>query len=141
MQISIFDAVNKNKSKEEKKSKIDTFEYHVTQDTIWESDKSTRKHNIQENIEVSTFPAGDHRAARNRQDSITDMKHNLKKMINKRRTTLVLPLKIENTCLTAPTTPLFLVWIKTNIYLVRMKVSIYHLLVNTNRDLKKMKRR
>ena len=38
---------------------------HLTRDTIWESDKTHR------NITVhSPFPAGDHKAARNRQDSI-----------------------------------------------------------------------
>ena len=44
---------------------------HMTQDTIWESDKNTRKHHRQESQEVSPFPAGDHKAARNRQDSKT----------------------------------------------------------------------
>ena len=41
---------------------------HLTQDTIWESDKDTRKHHTRESQEVSPFPAGDHKAARNRQD-------------------------------------------------------------------------
>ena len=41
---------------------------HWVQDTIWESDKNARKHHIQENQEVSPFPAGDHNTARNRQD-------------------------------------------------------------------------
>ena len=36
-----------------------------------ESDKSTRKHLTQESQEASPFPAGDHKTARNRQDSIT----------------------------------------------------------------------
>ena len=44
---------------------------HLTQDTIWESAKMTRKHNTQESQEVSPFPAGDNKAARNRQDSMT----------------------------------------------------------------------
>ena len=44
---------------------------HVTQDTIWESDKNTRKHHMQENQEVSPFPACYHKAARNGQDSMT----------------------------------------------------------------------
>ena len=43
---------------------------HLTRDTIWESDKNTRKHHTQESQEVSPFPAGDHKAARNRYDSI-----------------------------------------------------------------------
>ena len=33
---------------------------HLTQDTTWESDKNTRKHHIQESLEVSPFLAGDH---------------------------------------------------------------------------------
>ena len=41
---------------------------HLTQDTIWENDKNTRKHHIQESQVVSPFPAVDHKAARNRQD-------------------------------------------------------------------------
>ena len=32
----------------------------LTQDTIWESDKNTRKHHTQETQEISHFPAGDH---------------------------------------------------------------------------------
>ena len=43
---------------------------HLTRDTIWESGKNTRKHHTQEIQEVSLFPAGDHKAARNRKDSI-----------------------------------------------------------------------
>ena len=37
--------------------------------------QSTRKHHIQENQEVSPFQAGDHKAAMNRQDSMTNTKH------------------------------------------------------------------
>ena len=50
---------------------------HLTRDTIWESDKNTRKQNTQENQEVSFFPAGDLKAERIRLDSITktNMKH------------------------------------------------------------------
>ena len=49
---------------------------HLTRDTIWESDKNTKRH-TQENQDVSPFPAGDHKAARNRQNSIikTNVKH------------------------------------------------------------------
>ena len=32
----------------------------------------TRKHNTKESQEVNTFPAGDHKVARNRQESITN---------------------------------------------------------------------
>ena len=48
---------------------------HLTQDTTWESDKNARKHHILESQEVSPFPAGDHKAAMIRQDSMTDTKH------------------------------------------------------------------
>ena len=34
--------------------------------------KHTKKHHIQESQEVSPFPGGDHKAARSRQDSMTD---------------------------------------------------------------------
>ena len=40
-----------------------------------ESDKKTRKHLTQESQEASPLPAGDHKTARNRQDSITKAKH------------------------------------------------------------------
>ena len=48
-----------------------------TQVTILDRDKNTRKNHIQEIQEASPFPTGDHKAARNRQDSITktNMKH------------------------------------------------------------------
>ena len=45
---------------------------HLTQDTTWESDKNTRKPLIQVSKEVSSFPAGDHKATMNRQKSITN---------------------------------------------------------------------
>ena len=40
--------------------------------------QNTRKHNILESQEVNPFPAGDHKAARNRHDSTTytNMMHN-----------------------------------------------------------------
>ena len=52
---------------------------HLTQDTTWESNKNTRKHHIQERQEFTLFPAGDHKAAINRQDSMTDTKHKQQK--------------------------------------------------------------
>ena len=52
---------------------------HLTQETTWESDKNTRKHYIRESQEVSPFQAGDHKAAMNRQDSMTDTKYKFKK--------------------------------------------------------------
>ena len=48
---------------------------HLTQNTMWESNKNTRKHYIQESQEVSPFPAGDHTVARKRLDSMTEMIH------------------------------------------------------------------
>ena len=36
---------------------------HLTQDTKWESDKNTLKHNIQESQVANLFPAGNHKAA------------------------------------------------------------------------------
>ena len=42
----------------------------LTQDTTWETDKSTRKRHIQESQDVSPFLTGDHKATMNRQESI-----------------------------------------------------------------------
>ena len=44
--------------------------------TIWESDQNTRKDHTQESQDVSPFPAGDHKVARNGQDSISIIKTN-----------------------------------------------------------------
>ena len=55
----------------------------LTQDTAWESDKNTIKHHIQESQEVSPFPAGDHKAAMNRQENITNTKHKQQKWSTK----------------------------------------------------------
>ena len=46
----------------------------LTHDTEWESDKNTRNHHIQESQGASPFPAGDHKATRNRKDSMTKTK-------------------------------------------------------------------
>ena len=35
---------------------------YLTRNTIWESDKSTRKHNTHKNQKVNLFPAGGHKA-------------------------------------------------------------------------------
>ena len=58
--------------KVKKKAKIRNQYNQVSQ-----SDKNTRKHHTQESQEISPFPAGDQKAARNRQDGITktNMKH------------------------------------------------------------------
>ena len=49
---------------------------HLTQETIWESDKNSKKLSNTNSQEVSCFSAGDHEAARNIQDSMADMKDN-----------------------------------------------------------------
>ena len=41
---------------------------HLTQDTICESDKNTRKHHMLESQVASPVPAGDHNASRNTPD-------------------------------------------------------------------------
>ena len=41
----------------------------------WESDKNTRELHIQASQEASSIPAGDHKAAMNRQESTTNTKH------------------------------------------------------------------
>ena len=43
---------------------------HLTQDTTWESNKS-QLNITNKSQEVSPFPAGDHKAAMNRRESIT----------------------------------------------------------------------
>ena len=50
---------------------------HLTRDTIWYSNKNTRKHDIRRlrGKEVSPFPAGEHKAAMNRQEKMTNTKH------------------------------------------------------------------
>ena len=52
---------------------------HLTQDTVGESNKNTRKHHIQESQEVSPFPTGDHKATRNRHASMAKTDTNNKK--------------------------------------------------------------
>ena len=58
-------------SKVKKKAKVrNLYNYvtHMTQDTVWyeKVTKTTIKHHIQGSQEVSPFPTGDHKAARNR---------------------------------------------------------------------------
>ena len=60
---------NKSKKKAKIRNRYNQVQ-HLTRDTLWESDKNTRKHHTQESKEASPFPAGDHKAASNRQDSI-----------------------------------------------------------------------
>ena len=47
---------------------------HLTQDTTWESDK-TQLNITSESQEVSPFPAGDHKAAMNGRESMTNTRH------------------------------------------------------------------
>ena len=80
----------------------------LAQDTIWESDINTRKHHKQENQEVSQSTAGDHEAARNRQDSL--LWNTNKKGIHKRSTAFEWSVtkSVEGlNYLTVPTLPLF----------------------------------
>ena len=46
-----------------------------TRTKTWERDKNTRKHNTQKDQEAGPFPAGENKAAKNRQESMTDTKH------------------------------------------------------------------
>ena len=48
---------------------------HLTQGITWVSDKNIRKNPIQESQDVSPFPAGDHKTAMNREESMTNTKH------------------------------------------------------------------
>ena len=43
---------------------------HLTQQTTWESNKNTIKHQTQESQRVSHFPAGDHKATTNSQTNL-----------------------------------------------------------------------
>ena len=61
---------------------------HLTQYTTSESDKNTIKHHIQESQEVGPFPAGDHKAAMNRQENKTNTKNINNKKIHRRSTAL-----------------------------------------------------
>ena len=47
---------------------------HMTQDTTWESDK-TQLNNTNNSQDVSPFPAGDHKVAVNRRESMTNTRH------------------------------------------------------------------
>ena len=48
---------------------------NLTQGNGWESDCNTRIHHSQKRQEASPFPAGSHKAAMDRQDSMKDTKH------------------------------------------------------------------
>ena len=78
---------------------------HLAKDTILESDENTRKHHIQESQEVSLFPAGDHKAAKNRRDNMPRETNN-KKKIHKRSVFLEWSVKLPEgfPCLLVPLT-------------------------------------
>ena len=59
---------------------------HLNQGTLWESDKSTRKRNIQKRLVVIPFPTGGHQAVRHRQGNMSKTNTNKKKKIHKRST-------------------------------------------------------
>ena len=63
---------------------------HLTKDTTWESTKNTRNITYKSQ-EVSPFPAGDHKAATDRCESMRDTKT---QMIHKRSTALERSVKI-----------------------------------------------
>ena len=51
---------------------------HLTKNTTWESNKNTINI-INKSQEVSPFPAGDHKAAMNRQESMRNTRHKKRK--------------------------------------------------------------
>ena len=59
----------------------------LNQDNTWESNKNTINHHTQESQEVSPFPAGDHKATANRQET-WQTRNTVTKMIHKRSTAL-----------------------------------------------------
>ena len=57
---------------------------HLTNDTIWESEKTQENITHKRAKKTAFFPTGDHKATRNRQDSMAE----LQKRIHKRSTAL-----------------------------------------------------
>ena len=47
----------------------------LTQDTTWETQNHNKTSHTREQRGHSPFPAGDHKATRNRQENMTNMKH------------------------------------------------------------------
>ena len=96
-----------------------------------------------ESQEVSSFPAGDHKAHINRRAQ-RHSKHETEKNIKdpQKKYSLGTVSKIfywrALTGFTAPASPLIQMWIKTHRYLVCMKdpnLSMYHLLEHINQDI------
>ena len=63
--------MSKKRKKECKDQELINQVSHLTQDTLWESDKSTGKRHIKKRLEVSPCPAGDHKAAKHRQGNMS----------------------------------------------------------------------
>ena len=71
-----------NESEVRKKAKIRNRYNQVprlTKDIVWESNKNTRKHHTHESQEVSPFPSGDQKVAKNRHGSMAKTSTNIKK--------------------------------------------------------------
>ena len=71
----VTDFVTKKSKKEGKIQKSINQIPHLPRDIKWESDKNTIKYPTQESQEANPFTAGDHKAAKNSQESVTDTKH------------------------------------------------------------------
>ena len=71
--LLINDQIDKRKKVQKKTKIVNRYNQvqHLTQDTIPEIVKNTRKHHIQESQEFSHFLTGDHKVARNGHDSMT----------------------------------------------------------------------
>ena len=80
--------------------------------------KNTTIHRIQESEEVSPFLAGDHKAARHREDNMAKTKINKKDPQKKYHLGMV---SKKITSFTVPTSTLILMWINTHRCLVHMK--------------------
>ena len=64
---------------------------HLTQDTIWESDKNTRKHHTHKMQEVSPFPVGDLKASKKQTRQYDKDKHETQITNNKKGPTKETP--------------------------------------------------
>ena len=99
--------------------------HHLSQDTNWESNKITIKwiNNTNKSQEVSPFPSGDHKAAKNRRKSMTNTNdinntNDPQKKYRYRLGTVSKYILLEglNRFHGAPTSPLVQMWIKTHQY-------------------------
>ena len=97
---------------------------HLTQDSTWKSNKNTI--NItNKSQEVSPFPAGDHKAAMNRRESMRNTRYKNtnvpQKKYRREMVSKIILLEVLNRFQPAPTSPLVQMWIKTHRCLVCMK--------------------